>query len=77
MEPEFNLWAFLRYVLSQGAAIETDYRAGKWPSYEGYSARMDAAARDRAEEFTKALEKELRVVLGEELRKALGLPPKQ
>jgi len=40
-------WSFLRSVLAQGADIHKDYMAGNHASYEEYSARLDAAARER------------------------------
>lgn len=40
-------WSFIRRVLEQGAAIQQDYAAGKYPTYEHYSARIDEAARER------------------------------
>lgn len=46
-----ELWSFLRSVLSQGGAIQQDYEAGKFKCYEEYSARVDAAARERADEL--------------------------
>lgn len=48
-ERSFSLWLFLRDVLSQGAHI---YEAHK--SYETYSARLDATARDLEEQLRKA-----------------------
>lgn len=42
-----QLWSFLRDVLSQGGDIQCDYHAGKYRCYEEYSARLDAAARER------------------------------
>jgi hypothetical protein len=46
-------WSFIRNVLCQGAAIQQDYAAGKYASYEEYSARLDAASRERAAEWRK------------------------
>lgn len=43
-----ELWSFLRSVLSQGVAIWQDHRN---KHYEIYSARLDAAARERADEW--------------------------
>ena len=54
MKQEGRLWSFLRTVLEHGAAIQQDYAAGKYASYEHYAARLDEAARDRAELFEKA-----------------------
>lgn len=50
-----DLWSFLRDVLSQGTAIQMDYAAGKYGGYEAFSARMDASARERADEFSARL----------------------
>jgi len=47
-----SLWSFLRNVLSQGRDIYLDHE-GK--GYEEYSARLDAAARERADELERAL----------------------
>ena len=46
-----ELWSFLRSVLDQGTAIQQDYQAGKFKCYEEFSAYIDAAARDRADEL--------------------------
>ena len=48
---EGEVWSFLRRVLSQGGDIQLDYQAGKYKRYEEYSARLDCAARERAEKF--------------------------
>jgi len=40
-------WSWIRSVLSQGASIQQDYQAGKYPTYEHYAARLDEAARER------------------------------
>lgn len=48
-----NAWSFLRSVLEQGRAIAMDDAAGKYPSYEHLSARIDEAARERADELLK------------------------
>lgn len=48
---EGQMWSFMRRVLEQGAAIQLDYRAGKYQCYEEYSARLDEAARERADAF--------------------------
>lgn len=48
----FSLWSFLRNVLHQGEAIGLDCRERP---YEEYSARMDAAAREREEQLRKSL----------------------
>ena len=39
-------------MLSQGASIQQDYQAGKYPTYEHYSARLDEAARELVEKIT-------------------------
>lgn len=49
-----EFWSFLRNVLEQGGAIRLDYDAGKYPSYEHYSARLDEAARERADKWCAA-----------------------
>lgn len=46
-----ELWSFLRSVLEQGASIQMDNAAGKYPTYEHYAARMDEAARERADKL--------------------------
>lgn len=46
-----ELWSFFRRVLDQGRAIAMDERAGKYPTYEHLSARMDEAARERVKLF--------------------------
>lgn len=48
-----EVWSFMRRVLSQGGDIQIDYQAGKYKGYEEYSARLDAAARERADQFIK------------------------
>jgi hypothetical protein len=48
---EGELWSFLRSVMSQGADIRTDYDMGVHKGYEAYSARLDAAAAERAEQL--------------------------
>lgn len=45
---EGELWSFLRSAMSQGADIRTDYDMGVHKGYEAYSARLDAAAAERA-----------------------------
>lgn len=50
-EPSFSAWSFLRRVLERGAAIQQDYIAGNHASYEAYSARVDAVARELADEL--------------------------
>ena len=46
-----KLWSWIARVLGQGAAIQQDYAAGKYETYEHYSARIDEAARERADQF--------------------------
>lgn len=46
-----ELWSFFRLLLEQGGAIQQDYNAGRFPSYEHYSARLDQAARERVDKF--------------------------
>lgn len=48
-----EVWSFMRRVLSQGGDIQLDYNAGKYKCHEEYSARLDAAARERADQFVK------------------------
>lgn len=48
-------WSFLRNVLMQGDAIGKDYAAGNHKDYEEYSARVDAAARERDAELAALL----------------------
>lgn len=52
---EARMWSFVRSVLSQGTSIQQDYMAGKYPTYEHYSARLDEAGRERADGFSAAL----------------------
>jgi len=47
-----ELWVFLRDVLSQGGHIRDDYH-GK--TYEAYASRLDAAARERADQLEQML----------------------
>jgi len=51
MSREGELWSFFRRLISQGGDIQLDYAAGRYKSYEEYSARVDAAARERVDEF--------------------------
>jgi len=45
-----DLWSLVRSVMCQGISINDDYHHGKrFASYEEYSARIDEAARERAE----------------------------
>lgn len=46
-----ELWSFFRKLIDQGTAIQQDYTAGKYKCYEEFSARLDAAARERLKEF--------------------------
>jgi hypothetical protein len=45
------LWSLIRAVLEQGYAIAKDDAAGKYPTHEHLSARLDEAARERETEF--------------------------
>jgi hypothetical protein len=38
-------------VMGQGANIRCDYQSGRYSGYEAYSARLDAAAAERAKEL--------------------------
>lgn len=42
-------WSLFRKLLSQGASIQQDYAAGRYESYEQFSARLDQAAREHVE----------------------------
>jgi hypothetical protein len=46
-----KLWSIFRTLLSQGGDIQLDYNAGKYSCHEEYSARLDAAARERVKQF--------------------------
>jgi hypothetical protein len=48
---EGELWFWVRSVMSQGADIRCDYDQGVHKGYEAYSARLDAAAAERAEKL--------------------------
>lgn len=48
---EGELWSWVRSVMSQGADIRLDYDCGAHKTYEHYSARLDAAAAERAKEL--------------------------
>lgn len=48
---EGELWSWVRSVMSQGADIRCDYDQGTHKTYERYSARLDAAAAERAQEL--------------------------
>ncbi len=52
-----ELWSWVRSVMSQGADIRCDYDSGKHKGYEAYSARLDAAASERAEEMWARLKR--------------------
>ena len=51
---EGELWSFLRTVMAQGVDIALDAERLQW-SYEQRSARLDAAAAERAEELLARL----------------------
>jgi len=51
-----ELWSWVRSVMSQGVSINQDYAAGNLKGYEAYSARLDAAARERADELLARLQ---------------------
>lgn len=51
----FTPWTFLRTVLERGAAIQQDYLAGRFDSYEQYAQRLDAAARELADGLAAAM----------------------
>lgn len=47
-----ELWSVVRSLMCHGISINDDYHHGKkFASYEEYSARIDAAARERAAEI--------------------------
>lgn len=48
-----DLWSFLRSTLSQGGDIWIDHQT---KGYEQYSARLDAAARERADKLVALLD---------------------
>jgi hypothetical protein len=48
-----ELWSFLRSVLQQGRSIEQDNAAGVYARHEQLSARIDAAASERVEEWNR------------------------
>ncbi len=66
-----EIWSLFRVLLSQGCDIQQDYDAGKYPTYEHYSARVDEAARERTDKFmpllTAALHARERAVLDDVL----------
>jgi hypothetical protein len=43
-------WSFFGALLSQGAAIQQDYAAGKYANYEEYAQRVSIAARERLDD---------------------------
>ena len=55
-----EVWSLFRRIIEQGGAIQQDYAAGKYPSYEHYSARLDEAARERADTFIQAIREQAR-----------------
>jgi hypothetical protein len=76
MTRPFSLWSFLRNVLEQGCAIQLDYEAGNFASYEHYSARLDEAARERESQLAAeqaAKPEDYGAVLASEIN---ALPPK-
>lgn len=46
-----ELWSWVRRVMTQGSDIRCDYDSGFHKGYEAYSARLDAAAAERADEL--------------------------
>ena len=52
---EGELWSWVRSVMSQGADIRTDYDMGVHKGYEAYSARLDMAAAERADQLLARL----------------------
>ena len=66
---EGELWSWVRSVMSQGADIRCDYDQGVHKGYEAYSARLDVAAIERAEELLARLKTPNAEVTG-----ANGLP---
>ena len=50
-----NLWSAIRTLLSQGTDIEKDYTAGRYKSYEEFSACLDAAAGERIDWLYKII----------------------
>ena len=42
-----QIWGAIRTLMEHGASIMQDYQAGNHKGYEEFSARMDAAARER------------------------------
>jgi hypothetical protein len=52
---EGELWSWVRSVMCQGADIRVDYDMGNHKGYEAYSARLDAASAERAQELLARL----------------------
>ncbi len=52
---EGELWSWVRSVMCQGADIRCDYEQGVHKGYEAYSARLDAAAAERADQLLARL----------------------
>lgn len=52
---EGELWSWVRSVMCQGADIRTDYDMGVHKGYEAYSARLDMAAAERADQLLARL----------------------
>lgn len=51
-----ELWSWVRSVMAQGVCIQQDYASGLvHKSYAAYSARLDSAATERAEELASQL----------------------
>ena len=57
-----EMWSLLRDVLSQGGDIQIDHAT---KGYESYSARLDAAARERADQLCSRLAAALEPLLRE------------
>jgi hypothetical protein len=49
--PDGELWSLVRSLISQGTYIQMDATAGKYKHSEEFFARIDEAARERAEEI--------------------------
>jgi len=52
---EGELWSWVRSVMCQGADIRCDYELGLHKGYEAYSARLDMAAAERADQMLARL----------------------
>ena len=50
-----ELWSWVRSVMAHGADIWQDYERNRSIRYENYSARLDTAAAERAEELAARL----------------------